>query len=833
MRLNRFSIKIAAALLLALPLLAQKYNSNDVTPPKSLTGKLVGAATGKQVGADGNNHAFVESGNAALAEDLHPTTAGYYSSMAISTDGVEQCGYANYGGNSHAVKWTGTAASFFDMHSSSGFTWSTCLGTYGGQQVGFGERPVYTVTYQNALLWNGGVVTNLHPTQLFYSFSKAFGISNGQQVGYISNASYPYGETLSYHPLSHAVLWTGTAASAVDLNPVGFTASEALATNGTQQAGWAFNGASQHAALWSGTPDTFVDLNPLGYNDSRITALTATQQVGDGWVGPMGAAGSVRHALVWSGTPESVVDLNQFLPPGYTHAVATGIDGNGDVVGYAYNTPTTGLVLPPDAIAVVFAPGAASANAIASLQLSPANPAPGALMTVTVNLGGAAPAGGVTVTFLSGNTALLATPPPVVVPAGQTSATFTMTAGGAGLQVPTLAKLYASDGTTSRQSYVTITPIVNLTSVSVNPVEGGFATTGTVTLSIPAQAGGATVEFATSSPLITLPASVTVQPGSTNASFTVTTSSVTTSTTVPVTATFNGVTVSSTTTLSPAPVVAVASLQLPLTQIGGQLVSGTVTVTNYPRNPEGVTITLTSGDTRTMSSGTVLIPQGAYSASFTLATTVVTGTKGVSLKATLGTSSITSNISILPIPTITIVQADYFTDTHIFKVAATTTNLNATFTYGTDPLSGAIGTMQFELGQFKGATTLPTAPALATVWSSDGGQATIAVTQKLSTAGGGGTATGGGGGGGGTAAGGGGGGGSTSTTYKLTLTTNGRGSIAASPAAASYAPGTVVTLTATPVAGQPWIGWSGACSGTATTCKVTMNTNLSVTANFR
>ena len=120
------------------------------------------------------------------------------------------------------------------------------------------------------------------------------------------------------------------------------------------------------------------------------------------------------------------------------------------------------------------------------------------------------------------------------------------------------------------------------------------------------------------------------------------------------------------------------------------------------------------------------------------------------MKAILGASNVTANISVLPIPTITIVQADYFTDTHLFKVAATTTNTNATFTFGTDPLSGAIGTMQFELGQFKGATTaLLTAPALATVWSSDGGQATMAVTQKLSTATGGGGGVGGGGGGGG------------------------------------------------------------------------------------
>ena len=92
-------------------------------------------------------------------------------------------------------------------------------------------------------------------------------------------------------------------------------------------------------------------------------------------------------------------------------------------------------------------------------------------------------------------------------------------------------------------------------------------------------------------------------------------------------------------------------------------------------------------------------------------------------------------------------------------------------------------------------------------------------------------ASGGGGGGGGS---GGGGGGSTSTTtYKISISKNGKGAVTSSPATASYAPGTVVNLTATPDAGQPWVGWGGACSGTATTCMLTVNANLSVTANFR
>ena len=422
-------------LFLTLPLFGQLYNSNNVTPPTSLSGKLTSAASGKQAGVDGNNHAILELGDATNSLDLHPATGTYYASQAIATDDVEQCGYATYYGSPHAVKWNGSASTFTDLHSATGQTWSYCLGTHGGQQVGFGERPVYTVTYQYAYLWTNGLATNLHPTALGFAYSKALGVHNGQQVGYTSTIPYPYGETFAYQSFSHAVLWQGTAASAVDLNPAGYSGSQALATNGTQQGGWAYAAVvtqAQHAALWSGTAASFVDLNPAAYSDSRITAMTDTQQVGDGWVGQMGAVGSVRHALVWTGTADSVVDLNQFLPAGYTHAVATGIDALGNVVGYAYNTPAQGLVVPSDAIAVVFAPGPIALTALASVTLSPSNVAPGATVTAAVNLGGAAPAGGLTFGLITSNAGLLSPPASVFIAEGQSSASFTMTAGGAG-----------------------------------------------------------------------------------------------------------------------------------------------------------------------------------------------------------------------------------------------------------------------------------------------------------------------------------------------------------------------------------------------------------------
>ena len=80
--------------------------------------------------------------------------------------------------------------------------------------------------------------------------------------------------------------------------------------------------------------------------------------------------------------------------------------------------------------------------------------------------------------------------------------------------------------------------------------------------------------------------------------------------------------------------------------------------------------------------------------------------------------------------------------------------------------------------------------------------------------------------------GGGGGGGTTTTTFKLSISLNGNGTVVTDPAAQNYAPGTVVTLTATPKTGSPWVGWSGACTGTDPTCVLTIKADTSVTAVF-
>ena len=67
--------------------------------------------------------------------------------------------------------------------------------------------------------------------------------------------------------MSHAVLWTSSAKSAVDLTPAGTpaqTAVVATATNGSVQVGYQAGnstGGGDHALLWGGTAASAVDLN--------------------------------------------------------------------------------------------------------------------------------------------------------------------------------------------------------------------------------------------------------------------------------------------------------------------------------------------------------------------------------------------------------------------------------------------------------------------------------------------------------------------------------------------------------------------------------------------
>ncbi len=157
-------------------------------------------------------------------------------------------------------------------------------------------------------------VTNLSPAGS--TFSQATSVNGGQQAGYSRDAS----------GLFHAGMWSGTAASWIDLNPPGATQSSVYAMSGAQQAGYARVDGFYHAGFWTGSAASWVDLNPPDAFESYVYAINGGQQAG--YI----RLGSEIRASLWSGTSASWVDLR---PAGSTESRAYAV-GGGQQAGYAY-----------------------------------------------------------------------------------------------------------------------------------------------------------------------------------------------------------------------------------------------------------------------------------------------------------------------------------------------------------------------------------------------------------------------------------------------------------------------------------------------------------------
>jgi hypothetical protein len=156
------------------------------------------------------------------------------------------------------------------------------------------------------------------------------------------------------------------------------------------------------------------------------------------------------------------------------------------------------------------------------------------------------------------------------------------------------------------QPHVTTIGPAALSAVSVSPtsVTGGDESTGTVTLTSAAPAGGAVVSLSSSDTgAAGVPAGVTIAAGATGATFTVTTSSVGAATPVTITATYDGVTRTAALTVNPPS--QAATLTVTATGRSGESVSSSpagisvnVGSTGSASFAVGTSITLTISDGR-------------------------------------------------------------------------------------------------------------------------------------------------------------------------------------------------------------------------------------------
>ncbi len=184
---------------------------------------------------------------------------------------------------------------------------------------------------------------------------------------------------------------------------------------------------------------------------------------------------------------------------------------------------------------------------LSSLTLSPTSVTGGNSSTGTVTLSGPAPTGGAQVALSSSDTTVARVLSSVTVAAGATSASFTVsTSAVAG---STTVSIFASYAGATRSASLTVTPAPppppTLASLTLNPssVVGGLEdSTGTVTLTGPAPSGGAQVFLSSSNGAASVPSSVIVPAGASNATFTVRTSAVFMSTSATISASYNGTT---------------------------------------------------------------------------------------------------------------------------------------------------------------------------------------------------------------------------------------------------------------------------------------------------
>jgi tripartite motif-containing protein 71 len=276
------------------------------------------------------------------------------------------------------------------------------------------------------------------------------------------------------------------------------------------------------------------------------------------------------------------------------------------------------------------------------LRLVPSLVSAGASSTGTVTLVAPAPAGGQAIALQSLNPAVATVPASVLVPAGKTTATFTVVSNPESGDGAVLITAAADDAVAAAALTVrAVAPkTVTLSSVAMT---GGTSVVGTVTLARAAPASGTVVRLVSSEPCLAVPPTVTVAAGKTTATFAVTTQPVEIDQTVSVQARAGGVVVrTSARVLAPR----LSSLSfLPSKVTGGQGSIGAVTLTG-PAPSGGAVVRLRSVDGVVQVPSTVLVEAGQLSATFPVSTLVPPSTVNVVVGAFRNSDSKTAVLTV-------------------------------------------------------------------------------------------------------------------------------------------------------------------------------------------
>ncbi len=192
---------------------------------------------------------------------------------------------------------------------------------------------------------------------------------------------------------------------------------------------------------------------------------------------------------------------------------------------------------------------------------------------------------------------------------------------------PAFSTLSASDFEVIQRGWkpAPAAPALNAVSASPNPVYGGQSSTGTVTLSAPAPAGGAQVALSSASSAFSVPSNATVAQGASNATFAIATATSTVAATGTLSASYAGVTRTTAFTVNPTPpTLSIADASIAEGNSGTRALTFTVTLSRASTGAVGYTLstvngTATAGSDYASRSSSETIAAGQTSKTFAVA----------------------------------------------------------------------------------------------------------------------------------------------------------------------------------------------------------------------
>ena len=281
----------------------------------------------------------------------------------------------------------------------------------------------------------------------------------------------------------------------------------------------------------------------------------------------------------------------------------------------------------------------------ASLALSSRYVVNGDSPSGAVTLPNPAPAGGTLVTLTSSLPTLVIVPASVTVPAGSTTATFSISAAATPLvTIDTAARITASG---VGQNALTVSPLLGALFISPGSILGGASANGLILLNANAKAGGAVVALSSSSGSITVPATVTVPQGTSQATFTIGSSAVASVTTGSITATLFGASTKASLSLQPA----LTSLSVTPASVPGGVTAHLVINLGALAPAGGWQVSLSSSNPSVASvPSSATVPAGTSYLQVPVSTTPQCSNTPVTLTASSGVTTLNTSLTVTPPP---------------------------------------------------------------------------------------------------------------------------------------------------------------------------------------